>query len=150
VRSDGITHYRRHGRLVEGAKGGGATKAILVAEDDSAARALVKEALSEVPQSVVTAVEDGAMLLELLGTVNPDLIVLDVNMPGLSGFDVYRLIREREGSATVPVLFVSAQERTQARDLQGPFSWLSKPYDVDDLVRAAAELLGVDPSELVN
>jgi DNA-binding response OmpR family regulator len=149
VRGDGITLCRRRVRLVEGAKGGGATKAILVAEDDSAARALVKDALSEVPQSVVTAVADGAMLLEMLATVHPDLIVLDVNMPGLSGLDVYRLVRERENGAMVPVLFVTAEEHTRAKDLQGPFRWLTKPYEVDDLVRTAAELLGVDPSEVV-
>jgi two-component system phosphate regulon response regulator PhoB len=134
----------------QGAKGGGATKTILVAEDDGAARALVKDALSEVPQSVVTAVEDGAMLLEMLSTVHPDLIVLDVNMPGLSGIDVYRLIREREGISTVPVLFVTAEEHARAKELQGPFRWLTKPYDVNDLVRTAAELLDVDPSELVD
>ncbi len=124
-------------------------KTILVAEDDTAARALVKDALSEVPQAVVTAVEDGAMLLEMLDTVHPDLIVLEVNMPGLSGFDVYRLIREREDGAAVPVLFVTAQEQAESKDLPGPFRWLAKPYNVDDLVRMAAEMVGVDPSELL-
>src|SRR5690348_3974399 len=79
-------------------------KAILVAEDDASARELVKDALSEVPEWVVTAVEDGAKLLEMLGTVNPSLIVLDVNMPGLSGLEVYRLLRQAEGGSSVPVL----------------------------------------------
>src|SRR5579871_4087111 len=122
---------------------------MLVAEDDDAARGLVKDALSEIPQAVVTAVEDGAKLLEMLGTVHADLIVLDVNMPGLSGLDVYRLIREREERATVPVLFVTAEEHRRAKDIEGPFRWLTKPYDIDDLVSIVAELLGVDSLELL-
>ncbi|HKC73898.1 MAG TPA: response regulator, partial [Chloroflexota bacterium] len=83
-------------------------KAILVVEDDQATRLLLRDTLSEVEGWVVTVVEDGAKALEALNSVQPHLIVLDVNMPGLDGLAVYRLLRERANLAEVPVLFVTA------------------------------------------
>lgn len=116
-------------------------KAILVAEDDKAARGLLKEVLSEVEGWFVTAVEDGAKLLELLDKVQPRLIVLDVNMPGVNGFEVYRLVRERT-AVEVPVIFVTAEQPRRVGELDGTFRWLAKPFDVDVLIGTAADLLG--------
>lgn len=120
-------------------------KVILVAEDDKAARGLLKDALSEVEGWVVTAVENGAKLLELLDTVQPQLIVLDVNMPGISGIEVYHVVRERT-TAEVPVIFVTAEQARRAGELDGSFRWLAKPFDVDVLIGTAADLLGEDAS----
>ena len=127
--------------MVDEAPGHEDMKAILVAEDDKAARALLKDALSEVEGWVVTAVENGAKLLDLLDTVQPHLIVLDVNMPGISGIEVYRLVRERT-AFEVPVIFVTAEQPRRASELSGSFRWLAKPFDVDVLIGTAVNLLG--------
>jgi DNA-binding response OmpR family regulator len=124
-------------------------KAILVVEDDQATRTLLRDTLSEVEGWVVTVVEDGAKALEALNTVQPHLIVLDVNMPGLDGFEVYRLLRERAGLEEVPVLFVTAAPPASMDDMTGRHRYLAKPFDVDDLIAAAAEMLGVEPPDVI-
>jgi two-component system response regulator MprA len=124
-------------------------KAILVVEDDQATRTLLKDALSAVEGWVVTAVADGAKALEALSSVQPHLIVLDVNMPGLDGLEVYRLLRARGGLAEVPVLFVTAEPPASLDGVHGPHRYLAKPFDVDDLLVAAAALLGVEPPDVV-
>ena len=124
-------------------------KAILVVEDDQATRILLRDALSEVEGWVVTVVEDGAKALEALNNVQPHLIVLDVNMPGLDGLEVYRLLRERAGLAEVPVLFVTAAPPASMDGMTGQHRYLAKPFDVDDLIVAAAEMLGVEPPDII-
>ena len=124
-------------------------KAILVVEDDQATRLLLRDTLSEVEGWVVTVLEDGAKALEALNSVQPHLIVLDVNMPGLDGLAVYRLLRERAGLAEVPVLFVTAAPSEPMDSMKGQHRYLAKPFDVDDLIVAAAELLGVEPPDII-
>jgi len=121
-------------------------KVILVAEDDQATRELVREVLSSVPAWVVTAVEDGIEALERLDTVIPDLLVLDVHMPGFSGLEVYRLLRQREGMVKVPVLFVSGEKPAQT-DLPVGTCWLSKPFNATELVLTVAYLLGEEVAD---
>lgn len=101
-------------------------RAILLAEDDETARAVLIEAYSQVEGWVITAVEDGAKALAILDTMRPNLIVLDVDMPGIDGIEVYRRLRDREGMAEVPVLFVSGEPRSRAKDLDGSYAWLAK------------------------
>ncbi len=117
-------------------------KAILVVEDDQAVRYLLTESLSETEGWSVTAVEDGAKALAVLDTIRPDLVILDVRLPGMDGFEVYRLIRERADMAEVPVLFASAERRPRADKLVGPFQWLRKPFDLAGLDAAVTDLLG--------
>lgn len=124
-------------------------KAILVAEDDATARTLLVDMFGEIAGWVVTAVEDGAKALAVLETLQPDLIVLDVNMPGLDGISVYRQLRERRGMSEIPVLFVTGEQRPRRDDLDGAYRWLAKPWNVTDLLSAAAELLGTDPADVV-
>jgi DNA-binding response OmpR family regulator len=121
-------------------------RSILAAEDDEAIRAVLVAALNDVAGWVVTAVSDGVKLLEALVSLTPDLILLDVGLPGLSGLEIYRLLREREASQDVPVLFVTATpgEVKKAR-LSGAHACLSKPFDLDTLLGRVAEMLG-DPA----
>jgi DNA-binding response OmpR family regulator len=117
--------------------------AILVAEDDNAIRRLLVMALSEREGWAVTAVPDGSALLQALDSLRPDLILLDVNMPGLDGIDAYRLLREREGLAQVPALFVTvAAGRVREERLAGPHDCLPKPFDLDDLLGRVEAMLG--------
>jgi DNA-binding response OmpR family regulator len=118
-------------------------RSILAAEDDAAIRDVLVAALGEVEGWVVTAVADGMKLLGALGSLAPDLILLDVGLPGLSGLEIYRLLREREASRDVPVLFITATpgEVKKAR-LSGSYACLPKPFDLDTLLARVAEMLG--------
>jgi len=124
-------------------------KAILVAEDDATARGLLVEVLSDIGGWIVTAVDDGAKALAALDTLHPDLILLDVNMPGLDGITVYRQLRTLPGMADVPVLFVTGEPRPRDAAFTGPCRWLAKPWNITDLLTAAAELLGGDPAAVL-
>jgi DNA-binding response OmpR family regulator len=117
--------------------------AILVAEDDSAIRRLLAVALGEHEGWAVTTVPDGSGLLQALDSLRPDLILLDVYMPGPDGIEAYRLLREREGLAQVPVLFVTvAARRVREARLDGPHDCLPKPFDLDDLLGRVEAMLG--------
>src|SRR5581483_174372 len=94
------------------------------------------------PGRYVLTAADGVEALSLLSMVRPDLIVLDIRMPGLDGITLYHRIRRRDELADVPVLFLSALSRDHTACLDGHFTWLSKPFDPDDLEAAVAELVG--------
>ena len=115
---------------------------ILVVEDDEAVRTLLRAALGENDNWTVTAVANGAEALAFLDSVRPHLIVLDVTMPGIDGLTVYKHIRAREALSTVPVLFLSAMSSQRAASLEGPFTWMSKPFDINDLETTIEDLLG--------
>ncbi|NJD38282.1 MAG: response regulator [Geobacter sp.] len=81
--------------------------------------------------------EDGHQALELLGQTTPDLILLDLMMPVLDGFELLRRIRSQEQFATLPVLVVTAMEERRARLAsfeQGATDFVSKPFDRLELV----------------
>ena len=83
--------------------GDGRMTVILVADDDAGTRDLLRGALATVDGWVATAVVDGATVLRLLDRVQPDLIVLDVTLPGLDGVAVYQLLRAYGPQRSVPV-----------------------------------------------
>ncbi|MHC4991359.1 MAG: response regulator transcription factor [Planctomycetota bacterium] len=83
------------------------TGRILIVEDDPLSRDLLERALRS-KGFQTSATEDGAACLEWLEHDETDLILLDVSMPGMSGLDVLRTIRERQASDQLPVILVSA------------------------------------------
>ena len=122
---------------------GRTVKSILVAEDDPIIGDLLVEALSLAGGWAARVVPDGAALLAAVACMLPDLILLDVGLPGLDGIAVYHLLREREGEREVPVLFVTADPgRVRRANLAGHLSILAKPFRVDVLVARAAQLMG--------
>ncbi|HEV8635616.1 MAG TPA: response regulator transcription factor [Chloroflexota bacterium] len=100
---------------------------ILVVEDDDHVRELVGSALHRAGYHVV-AVEDGESAVEIAETQTPDLVVLDVRLPGIDGWEVCRRIRAR---ADVPVLFLTAL-RDDASALRGfglgADDYIGKPF----------------------
>jgi DNA-binding response OmpR family regulator len=92
---------------------------------------------------VVTA-EDGASALSIVGTWRPDLVVLDVAMPGLSGYDVCKRFRSDPAMERVPVIMLTA--RTQATFstlgyMAGADLYLTKPFSPRELVDRIESLL---------
>jgi CheY-like chemotaxis protein len=115
---------------------------ILVVEDDKATRDVLQQALEEETDWAVTTVADGNKLLEVLSTVAPSLILLDVNMPGIHGIGVYRLLREQEATQHVPVLFITSNpQAVRKAKLSGAFDCLEKPFEIDELRAKVATLL---------
>ena len=107
---------------------------LLLADDDDNLRSMLEAALRHHGYDV-TAVASGREALAAAGESNPDLIVLDVMMPDLDGFEVCRRLRT-EGSR-VPVVFLTARDATEdkVRGLTlGGDDYVVKPFSLDELV----------------
>lgn len=113
---------------------------ILVADDDPDLLDLVAYALGQAGYLVVKA-SDGNAALSLFDSEAPDIAILDINMPGASGFDVCSSIR---GRSTVPVMMLTArgdeQDLVRALDL-GADDYLTKPFSPRTLLARVRALL---------
>lgn len=119
-----------------------AVKSIIVLDGDEGIRDLIVDVLSQVDRWTAQTVATGSDLLAMVEAVTPDLIVLDTRLPGLSGLEIYNVIRERKGGAEIPVLFLSTRKEHDTAELRGPFRWLEKPFEVDEMLTAVAKMLG--------
>jgi DNA-binding NarL/FixJ family response regulator len=116
---------------------------ILVVDDDSGFRALTCSLLERAGYETIQA-ETGEQALELAASEMPALVILDVNLPRMSGYMVCSELRQRADRG-LPIIFVSG-ERTEAFDrvagiLIGADDYLAKPFDPDELVARAAGML---------
>ena len=111
---------------------------ILVVDDNKDLRGLIKAALV-VQNYQVTVAEDGKEALKIFDSISPDLIVSDVAMPKMNGFDFLEAVRSREKGTAVPFLFLSAYSQKenllQARRLAAD-DYLFKPFDTLELLDA--------------
>lgn len=88
--------------------------------------------------------EDGATALDKALATPPDLVMLDVMLPGRSGFDILRDLRAAEEMAEVPVIMLTARGQARDRDLAlslGATQFITKPFTNVELRTAVADLL---------
>jgi two-component system response regulator MtrA len=116
------------------------TAKILVADDDPEILSLVRRILEDAGYEVLAA-SDGVTAKQLTETEDPDLLILDVMMPGLSGIDVCRAIRLR---STVPIIFLTAlgeqEHLAKALDL-GADDYITKPFRGTELLARTRAVL---------
>jgi two-component system, OmpR family, phosphate regulon response regulator PhoB len=113
---------------------------ILVVDDDERSRALVRVALESESFSVLEA-SDGAQALELISSETPDLVVLDVNLPSMGGFDVLAQIRL---ARAVPVIMVTGRDAETDRVLGlelGADDYVIKPFSPRELTSRVRAIL---------
>ncbi len=112
------------------------TMKVLVAEDNSDSRQLVEDILASLGYEILTA-PDGVQALELAHRMTPDLVILDINMPGMSGFDVCAHLKADQNLAAIPVLMLTAldqvDDRVKALGL-GADDYLTKPFNPRELI----------------
>jgi DNA-binding response OmpR family regulator len=116
---------------------------ILVADDDDDIRDLVAFKLAQAGFAVQTAA-DGTAALAAIEDGPPDLAVLDVMMPGLSGIDVLRKIRDREDMAGVRVILLTARSRDADVDAgfaTGADDYVIKPFSPRELLHRVNTVL---------
>jgi len=116
---------------------------ILVADDDVDIRELVEFKLSTLGHDVV-AVADGQAAIDACQAQRPDLAVLDVMMPGVSGLDAVRAIRADPALAGLPVILLTA--RAQESDVETGFDsgaddYITKPFSPRELAARVQALL---------
>ncbi|NNF70457.1 MAG: response regulator transcription factor, partial [Acidimicrobiia bacterium] len=125
------------------------TARILIAEDDAKQAELIRLYLERDGHSVVVA-SDGRRALEAARELDPDLIVLDIMLPGVDGLDIARIIRQ---DSTVPIMMVTARssedDKLLGLDL-GADDYITKPFSPRELaarVRALLRRSGIVASE---
>ena len=106
---------------------------VLVIEDDQAIRSLIAYALGDEGYEVDEAPE-GRQALGLIAQRHPDIIVLDMKMPGMDGWEFARLYRERYEAPAPIVVVTAAKDAAQRGTEVDAESWLAKPFDLAELV----------------
>jgi CheY-like chemotaxis protein len=117
---------------------------VLICDDEEVMRALVRAVLEGEDYAIAEA-RDGDESLELIRRLRPDLVILDMMMPGRSGLEVLKEIRGDPELAGTPVIMLTA--RAQASDREavsraGADRYLPKPFHLADLAAAVGELRG--------
>ena len=122
----------------------GARPTVLVCDDEPVLRMLVRATLDHGDYTVVEAC-DGDEALELTRAEHPDLILLDMMMPGRSGSDVLRELRADPATAETPVIMLTARAQAsdrEAMNLAGANHYLTKPFSPVGLAALVEEVLG--------
>lgn len=104
---------------------------ILVVDDEPAIRDFVQSFLEDEGYSVSIG-RDGAEALRRIETQRPDLVLMDVMMPGLNGREVVRRLHEHPTHSAIPVILMSAASQWD-EGVDGPIQFLRKPFDLDRL-----------------
>jgi DNA-binding response OmpR family regulator len=116
---------------------------ILVADDSQIVREMLQMNLQNLGYNVIVA-EDGERALERIGSQHPDLLIVDVMMPKLNGFQICRRIKSDPATHETPVILLTA--RTQEGDIFwgkdcGADEYITKPFKTQELEAAVARLL---------
>jgi len=127
----------------------GSARRVLVVDDDSQVRAMLCEVLLTMEPAVeVEQAADGYEALLKVGQFAPDLLVMDLKMPRMDGFEACRRIRGNPGTAGTNILIVSGfMDDAAQQELMrsGASDWMRKPLDVNEFRRRVARLLGGAP-----
>jgi phosphate regulon transcriptional regulator PhoB len=116
---------------------------ILVIEDEPDIRKLVRYNLAQERYKVLEA-EDGEQALKLLQRIKPNLIILDLMLPGMSGLELCKLLRERQDTAQLPILMLTAKagEADKVVGLEmGADDYLAKPFSPREMVARVRAIL---------
>lgn len=117
---------------------------ILLVEDDPDIQKVVRMSLRLRGVKDILVAEDGEECLAVVGGLNPDVILLDVMMPKLDGYETCKRLKANPATRDIPVIFLtaSAQEREEQRGLaKGAIGYLRKPFDPLQLPQQVLDLL---------
>ena len=120
-------------------------KNVFVVDDNAVNLAVAKDALKN--QYRVRTLPSAAKMFEMISKVTPDLILLDIEMPGMDGFEALSLLKEKELTASIPVIFLTSltDEVVEAKGFQmGVIDFINKPFSVPVLLNRIKTHLGID------
>ena len=130
---------------------------ILVVDDDSTMRLLMTETLAE-DGYTLAQVDNGPEAIEALTSFEPDMVLLDVKMPGMSGFEVCSQIRKLTGNTDVSVVMVTGLDDPESIEkafqlgatafITKPINWDTFPYRIQYLLKARNAIVALKQREL--
>jgi CheY-like chemotaxis protein len=120
----------------------GARKVVLVVEDEPAIGQLIADAISDEPGYCAIHVAAPMAALEATKHVTPDVMVVDVRLPGMSGFELYDQLQKDPRTRNVPVLFETASgvEAISEFRRRGIATYVRKPFDLNVIVGSVKRL----------
>jgi DNA-binding response OmpR family regulator len=123
-----------------------ARPAVVVAEDDADIAHILEQALRADGLAEPVVVSNGALVIDAVISSGARLLLLDVQMPGASGIDVYDVVRNHPALAGIAVLFVTANPVMARRTMRGngPREVIAKPFSIDLLIGRVRALLRED------
>ena len=117
---------------------------VLVVEDEQDIAGLIKHALERAGEGQVEIVSGGDAALRAMAEQPPDVIILDLNLPVLSGTEVCRIIRSRPATAAIPIIMLTARtsesDRVTGLDL-GADDYVTKPFSLRELAARVRAVL---------
>ena len=126
--------------LAEGAR----RHTVVYVEDNPSNIAFMRELVEELPSVELLTAPNAELGLELIRAHRPKVVIMDINLPGMSGFEAARRLREWPETRDIPVIGLSAaaliKDTARAKEA-GFYRYLTKPVKVDELTRTLEELL---------
>ncbi|MEF8880101.1 MAG: response regulator [Candidatus Thermoplasmatota archaeon] len=117
-------------------------KTVMVVDDSPHVTLSVKHGLEDIDKNYnVVVAESGEQCLELLKEEKPDLILLDIMMPGISGWETYDKLKENNKWKDIPIVFLTART-DRVSENAGKFlgdDYVEKPFEIDDLAKRIEE-----------
>lgn len=116
---------------------------ILVVEDSAVIRRLIEVCLRAADLEIVTR-DDGKAGLQAVGSESPDLVVLDIGLPGMDGWEVLDRIRRDETTKSIPVVVLTAHAEEESRrraNEGGADAFVTKPFQPNDFRATVLSLL---------
>ena len=122
---------------------GAHARLVLIVEDDKATGDVLASAINDQRGYAAVTVASADEALAALSRVDPDLMVVDIRMPGMSGLELYDRIRADPRFRSLPVVFETGTGREHANELRerGIATYIRKPFDIAELVRFVKRLV---------
>jgi CheY-like chemotaxis protein len=129
---------------------------LLYVEDNPANLMLIEDLIARRPDIRLLSAQDGSQGVEIARTARPDVILMDINLPGISGIEALRILAADPATAHIPVVALSAN--AVPRDIEkgleaGFFRYLTKPIKVNEFMETldvALKFAKTDPAPLIN
>jgi len=118
-------------------------KTILIADDSDSIRKLLEATLQSAGYDVLTSVDGEDALRHLTGQ-SIDLLITDLNMPGMDGIALVREVRKKESYESMPILLLTTESRAEKREeakVAGATGWVVKPFVQSKLLAVIQKLI---------
>jgi CheY-like chemotaxis protein len=122
---------------------GARARLVLIVEDDKTTGDVLASAINDQRGYTAMTVESADAALDVLLRIDPDLMVVDIRMPGMSGLELYDRVRADPRFRSLPVVFETGTGREHAQELRdrGIATYVRKPFDIEELVRFVKRLV---------
>jgi len=119
------------------------TKTILIVDDFESSRSILGRTLENAGYKVMQG-NDGEAALKILDELSIDLVITDLNMPGMDGISLIKNIRSREDYQFTPVLLLTTNSKNDKKELAkeaGATAWIEKPFQVEALLNNIRKMI---------